>query len=94
MIVTAPIGLFVMGGLMWWGYYAFETAINGGKTDIESLFVYALDDFQNNFGSRAWEHRMKLSNLDEEWAKMYPGKGHCIFTHIILPLIPLTIWVV
>ncbi len=93
MIITAPFGLLVMGGLMWWGYFAFETAMNGGKTDIESLFKHAENDFKNNFGHGAWEHRMKLSRGDDEWAQMYPGKVHCIFTHIILPLIPLLIWI-
>ena len=94
MLITAPIGMIVMGGLIWWGIFAAETAFNGGKSDIESLFEYATGDFKNNFGSGAWEHRMKLSLGDEEWAKMYPGKIHCIFTHVFLPLVPLMSWMV
>ncbi len=94
MLLTAPAGMIVMGGLIWWGLFATETAFNGGKTDIESLFGYVRDDFKNNFGSGAWEHRMKLSNGNEEWAKMYPGKIHCITTHVIIPLAPLIIWMV
>ena len=95
MTTTAPVGLFVMGGLIWWGYFAFETAMNGGKTDIESLFGWAGNDFKNNFGPNTWEHRLSLTrNNDEEWAEMFPGKGHCIFTHVLLPLIPLLIWII
>ncbi len=95
MIITAPFGLLVMGGLLWWGFFAFETAMNSGKTDIESLFGWAGNDFKNNFGSNTWEHRLSLTrNNDEEWAEMFPGKVHCIFTHVLLPLIPLLIWII
>ncbi len=94
MLLTAPAGMIVMGGLIWWGMFAFETAFNGGQTDIESLFGYVRDDFKNNYGSEAWQHRMKLSNGNEEWAEMYPGKIHCITTHVIIPLAPLIIWMV
>ena len=94
MVATAPAGLIVMGALIWWFLQTAEAEFNGGQTDIESVFGYACDDFKNNFTSDAWEHRMKLSNGDEEWAEMYPGKIHFIISHVCIPLCPVFLWVV
>jgi hypothetical protein len=90
----APYSLIPVGAGLWYFWYVAECAINGGQTAGTYPFQYARDDFLNNFGPvhKQLAHRMKLSNGDREWAGMYPGKLHCIFTHICLPLAPITIW--
>lgn len=94
MIYTAPFGLLVMGMAIWYGYYAAECSLNGGKADLNSLVEYAVDDFLNNFGPTQWQHRLELARGDDNVAKMFPGKIHCLWTHIVLPLIPLSVWIV
>lgn len=94
MVYTAPFGLLVMGMTIWYGYYRAECALNGGKEDLNSLVQYAIDDFWNNFGPTQWQHRLEASGGDEDVARMFPGKLHCIWTHIVLPLIPVTIWAI
>lgn len=90
----APYSLVLVGAIIWYVWYVAECAMNGGQTSGLYPFKYARDDFLNNFGPipNQLAHRMKLSNGDREWAGMYPGKLHCIGTHICLPLAPIVIW--
>ena len=90
----APYSLIPVGIGLWYCWYVAECAMNGGQTAGLYPFQYARDDFLNNFGPipNQLAHRMKLSNGDREWAGMYPGKLHCIGTHICLPLAPIVIW--
>jgi hypothetical protein len=90
----APYSLIAVGALLWYVWYVAECAINGGQTAGLYPLKYARDDFLNNFGSAENQlaHRMELSRNDENWAEMYPGKIHCIVTHIIIPITPIVIW--
>ena len=92
--VTVPYSLLPVGFALWWIYYIAEVAINGGQTAGFALFEHALNDFKNNFGRNSHLYRLELANGDAEWASMFPGKIHCIVTHIVLPLAPLLIWIV
>ena len=92
--VTIPYSLVPVGFALWWIYYIAEVAINGGQTAGLALFEHAHNDFMNNFSRDSKEFRLNLANGDAEWASEFPGKIHCIVTHIVIPLAPLLIWIV
>lgn len=102
-IETQPWSWIFVGALLWWGGYAFETAINGGRTDFISLLRFARDDFHCAIpGKHSREYKLKLAEKIydpssetqslEEVADMFPGTLHFLWTHVLIPVAPISIW--
>lgn len=98
----APWSLLVLGFLMWWGLYAFSTAMNGGETNIASLLKFLIDDFFCAIPFYGRKHKMRLAKVwsdmpsacqtQEEIADLYPGFFHFLTMHIMVPFGPIALW--
>lgn len=104
--IFAPYSLLVLGFFLWWGSYAFTTALNGGQTDFRSLLEYLKQDYLS-FIPGGWEYRMNLARernemmrqagsirtqSDLDVARMFPNRFDIFFQHILIPFAPIIIW--
>lgn len=76
------------GLVLWWLWYTMECAVNGSMERIWSMaFVHMVQDVRCNLPIVGWKYRLELTNGDEKWAKMLPGRWHLLFTHVLLPTV-------
>ena len=83
----------IFGFIVWYALYGIECVINGATGGFSMPFLCLWDDIRFNVLG-GWQRRLIAANGDEEWAAEFPGWGHFIRTHILLPFTPMVLVVI